>query len=330
MTAPFRRALAALSACLLAAACVAPQTGGAPQLQAGAAPGSPASLDREQARAHRQLGLGLEAAGDIAGAVDEYGAALTLGPWPMDAATGGLADSPYGDLARICWRREPAAQVVRACTRAITSLRFQSGRLAELFANRADAYLRLGEPDRARADYRAALKIDSSNPRGLLARGRMRARAGNHAAAVIDFNRVVATTGPDRPEANYLPDRPEANYLPDRPDVRYARALSLVALGDLEGAVADFDHVLSDPRGLAAYPGAYRGRAEAHCRLGQADAAAIGWQVWLDATQGGGSYVQEMLWAHGYLRGAVTDDFTPAALASLRAWTQAGCPGARL
>ena len=317
MTAPFRRVLAALSACLLAAACVAPQTGGAPQIEASAAPGSPASLDREQARAHRQLGLGLEAAGDIAGAVGEFEAALTLGPWPMDAATGGLADSPYGDLARICWRREPAAQVVRACTRAITSLRFQSGRLAELFANRAAAFRRLGEPDRARTDYQTVLKIDSNNPRGLLARGRTRARAGRHAAALIDFNRVIATTGPDRPESNYRPDRPET---------RYARALSLAALGDLEGAIADYDHVLSDPQGLAAYPGAYRDRAGAHCLLGQADAAAIGWQVWLGATQGGAAYVQEMLWARGYLRGAVADDFTPAALASLRAWTKAGGP----
>jgi tetratricopeptide (TPR) repeat protein len=224
------------------------------------------------------------------------------------AATGGLADSPYGDLARICWRRDPAAQVVRACTRVITSLRFQSGGLAELFANRAAAHLRLGDPDRARADYRSALKVDSSNPRGLLARGRMRAREGRHAAALIDFNRVIAT-GADRPAAHY------------------ARALSRVALGDLEGAIADYDHILSDPQGLAAYPGAYRGRAELHCRTARPAAAAIGWQVWLAATQGGAAYVQEMLLAHGYLRGAVADDFTPAAVAALRAWTRAGCPG---
>jgi hypothetical protein len=63
-----------------------------------------------------------------------------------------------------------------------------------------------------------------------------------------------------------------------------------------------------------------------HCRLGQADAAAIDWQVWLGAVPGGAAYVQEMLWARGYLRGAVADDFGPAALAALRAWTGAGCP----
>jgi tetratricopeptide (TPR) repeat protein len=305
MTAPLRRLLAALSACLLAAACVPPQTGDGVVLpEAGSRP----SLDREQAQVHRQLGLGLEAAGEIAAAVDEYEAALSLGPWPLNAATGGLTDSPYGDLARICWRRDPAAQVVRACTRAISSLRFQGGPLAELFANRADAHLRLGEPDRAQADYKTVRRIDSSNPRGLLARGRMRAREGRHTTALIDFNRIIAT-GPGRAEA------------------RFARALSLIALGDFEGAIADYDHILADPEALAAHPDAYRDRAGIHCLLGQADAAAIGWQVWLGATQGGAAYVQEMLWAQGYLRGAVADDFTPAALAALRAWTRAGCPG---
>jgi len=225
------------------------------------------------------------------------------------AASGGLAGSPYGDLARICWRRDPAAEVVRACTWVVSSLRFQSGRLAELYANRADARLRLGEPDRAQTDYLAALRVDSSNPRGLLARGRMQARLGRHATALIDFNRALGK-GPARPE------------------LHYARALSRAALGDFEGAAADFDRVLSDPEGLAAHPGAYRDRARAHCRLGQADAAAIGWQVWLDSTQGGAATVQEMLMANGYLPVAVAEDaFPPEALAALRAWTRAGCPG---
>jgi tetratricopeptide (TPR) repeat protein len=177
-----------------------------------------------------------------------------------------------------------------------------------LYANRADAHRRLDEPDLALADYKTALKIDSNNPRGLLERGRIRARAGRHGLALIDFNRVISN-GLDRPEAHY------------------ARALLLADLGDFEGAIADYDHVLSDPQGLAAYPDAYRDRAEAHCQIGQADAASVGWQVWLGATPGGAADVQEMLRARGYLRDAVADDFTPAALAALRAWTKAGCPG---
>ena len=306
MTAPPRRVLAALGACLLAAACAAPQTGDAVAPEAGA------HLDRQQAEAHRQLGLGLEAAGDIAGAVGEYEAALAPGPWVIDAATGGLADSPYGDLARICGRRDAAAEAVRACTRVIASFRFQSADLAELFADRADAHRRLDAPDRALANYRAALKIDSNNPRGLLARGRVRASEGRHAAALTDFNRAI-DAGADRG--------------PVRPEAYYARALSLAALGYLQGAIADYDLVLSDPVGLADHPDAYRDRAEVHCQTGQAAAAAVGWQVWLDATEGGAAHVNEMLRARGYLRGAAADDFTTAALRALRAWTMAGCPG---
>ena len=119
---------------------------------------------------------------------------------------------PYGDLARICWRRDPPAAVVRACTRAIASLRFQFGALAELIANRADAYRRLGETDRALADYEVVLKIETSNPRALLGRGLVRAEAGEHFTAVSDLRRAIAGGL-------------------DRPDVRYARALSLAALG---------------------------------------------------------------------------------------------------
>ncbi|MHA1528241.1 MAG: tetratricopeptide repeat protein [Alphaproteobacteria bacterium] len=307
MTASLRRILAALSACLIATACVPQQASDAPPAQARPAPGARAPIDRQQAEAHRQLGLGLEAAGDIAGAVDEFEAALALGRWPLAPAAGGLADSPYGDLARICWRNEPAEQVARACTRVIESYRFQSSRLAELFANRAAARLRLGDPDRALADYRSVLKIDPNNPRGLLVRGQVRAREGRHGAALIDFNRVLANG-------------------PDRLDARYARALSLAALGDLEGAIADYDYLLSDPEGIAAYPDAYRDRAEAYCQTGQAGAASVGWQVWLGARPDGPAYVQEMLLARGYLRGAVADDFTPEALAALRDWTKAGCP----
>jgi len=309
MTAPLRRILAALSACLLAAACIPQQTGDASSPQARPEPGERAQIDRQQAEAHRQLGTGLEEAGEIAGAADEFEAALALGPWPLASSAGGLADSPYGDLARICWRSEPAEQVVRACTRVIRSYRFQSSRLAELYANRAAARLSLGETDRAMNDYKTVLKIDSNNPRGLLVRGRMRAKEGRHATALIDFNRVFANG-------------------PDRLDARYARALSLAALGDFEGAIADYDTVLSDPEGIAAYPDAYRDRAEAYCQTGQAGAASVGWQVWLGTRPDGPAYVQEMLMARGFLGGAVADEFTPEALAALRDWTKEGCPGA--
>jgi tetratricopeptide (TPR) repeat protein len=291
--------------CLLVTACMHLESG--ENQQTGAAT-KPVSYDRQEAEAHRRLGLGLESAGDIAGAVDEFEAALSLGPWSIDVSAGGIAESPYGDLARICARRDPAAQVVRACTRSISSAVTERQRLAELLANRADAYLQLNMHDRALADYETVLKLETSDPRGLYGRGRLRTRAGNHAAAISDLSRAISAT-------------------PERLEARFARAHSLAALEDFDAAIADYDHILSDPEALTSYPEAYRDRARVHCDAGQADAAAVGWQVWLAAAPGGVGYVQDMLWARGYLRGPVGSNFDTATLAALRAWTKAGCPG---
>lgn len=290
--------------CLAVAACMPLQTGDDLRPSPSA---KPVSVNQQEAKAHRRLGLGLEEAGDIAGAVDEFVTALSLGPWSIAESDGGFDDSPYGDLARICARQTPAAQVVRACTRSISAAVSERRRLSDLIANRGDAYLLLGEYDRALADYRTVLKLETSNPRGLIGRGRMRARAGDHAAAISDFNQVISAA-------------------PERLEARFARALSLAALQDFDAAIADYDHILSDPEALATHSDAYRDRARMHCRAGEADAAAIDWQVWLAATPGGTSYVQEMLWARGYLRGPVRSEFDAATLAALRAWTKAGCP----
>jgi tetratricopeptide (TPR) repeat protein len=176
-----------------------------------------------------------------------------------------------------------------------------------MLANRGDAYLRQGDDGRSLADYQNVLRLETSNPRGLFGRGRVHARAGDHAAAISDFDRAISAA-------------------PDRPEMRFARALSRAALDDFDAAIADYDHVLADPEALAAHPQAYRGRADIHCRAGEADAAAVDWQVWLAATPGGADYVQDMLWARGYLRGAGRSGFDAASLAALRAWTGAGCP----
>jgi tetratricopeptide (TPR) repeat protein len=299
------RASLLLAAVLLAAACV-PQTTG----QGTAAPRAAvlAEPDRQLALAHRRLGLGLEEAGDIAGAVDELTDAAALGGWtPQELGAG--TDTPYSDLARICARPEPAEPAVRACTVAIASYRFSPERLARLLVLRGDAHRRLDRRDQALADYDTALEIETSNARALAGRGMVRAREGAYTDAVADLRRAVGSGA-------------------DTPEVRFARAGALAALGRYEDAAADYDELLSSPEGIAAYPDAYRLRAEAHCRLGEADAAAVGWQVWLAAVPGGPDRVQDMLWALGYLRGPMAADFSPTAIAALRAWTRDGCPGA--
>lgn len=305
-----RRLLAGLSFGLVVAACAQqPGEGGGEQPGAEAAPQpvTPIVLNREEALAHRQLGLGLEAAGDIAGAVEEFEAAVALDPWPLAASSGGIGESPYGDLARICDGGEPAAAAARACSRVIVSARFDRPRLARLIANRGDARLQLGEPDRAMSDYAAALKVDNNAPRGLYGRGRMRARAGAHAAAVSDFDRAIAAE-------------------PALTGARLARALSLAALGDFEAATAGYDGILASPEALAAHPDAYRGRADMRCRAGEAEAAAVDWQGWISVTPDGAGTVRDMLAAQGYLSAPAEGAFGPADRAALRAWTGAGCP----
>jgi tetratricopeptide (TPR) repeat protein len=297
--------LAGLLAAALTAACMDAETGDAPPAQM--APDASAADNRQLVIARRDLGLGLEAAGDIEGAVDEYIAALSQGTWTVTPESGGFEGTPLGDLARICGRGEPVEQVVRACTRIIAPFRYAPQQLAGFLSNRGDALFRLGESDRALADYNAALEIAGRDAKALLGRGRVRAHSGNHAAALVDFK--LATIA-----------------MQDLPAPHYARAQSLIALGNTEAAIGAYDDVLATPQGIAEYPDAYRERAALHCAIGQADAAAIGWQVWLAATKGGAGYVQDMLWAQGYLRARITEEFTPTALAALRAWTQAGCP----
>lgn len=295
-----------LASLLLTGGCV-PQTTGpgaaAPKVEA-----VPDDADRQVALAHRQLALGLEQAGDIAGAVDELIAAAAQGGWTAQEL-GSSDDNPYADLARICARPEPAEPAVRACTVAITSYRFSPARLTELLVLRGDAHRRIGRRERALADYETALKIETSNVRALAGRGMIRAEEGANLQALADFRRAIGSGG-------------------DGPEVRFARAGALAALGRDAEAAADYDVVLSTDEGVAAYPDAYRLDAEARCRIGEADAATAGWQAWLAAVPGGADRVQDMLWAAGYLRGPRTDNLSPTADAALRAWAQDGCPGA--
>jgi tetratricopeptide (TPR) repeat protein len=314
-----RRARAAgAAALLLALAACMPPGEGAPE-----APGAPAEAaappvaeaaparrgprrdpeaDRRLAETRRGLGLALEAAGDIEAAVSEFEAALAAAPW-----TGPLADSPRGDLARICRRAEPPAAVARACGAAIRSLRFAPAEVAEFLANRGDANARRGRADLAVRDYAEALEIRSDQPRALLGRARLRIAEGRPALALNDLRLAIATA-------------------PRPAEARLERARAYMALGAPEQAVADYDAVLADAGAAPFHPAAWRGRAGAHCALGRADAAAVDWQVWADSRPDGPGWLAELLRARGYLKGPWEPGIGPATLAALKAWTGAGCP----
>lgn len=266
-----------------------------------------AGTDRELARTHRQLGHGLESAGDIAGAVSEYEAALAA-RWPPAGEPGGKpGETPWGDLARICRRTEPAAAVVRACTSALNPARFSATELAEFLANRGDADARLGRVQVALSDYAGALKIDSSNFQALTGRARVLIRAGRPGAALDDLRLAIAT-GPRPAEARLL------------------RARALAAAGRPLDALDDYNAVLADRGARPWHRAARRGLAELECSMGRAGDSMADWHLWADSLDGGASYLQEMLRARGFLRGRWEDGIGPKTLGALRAWTKARCP----
>lgn len=260
-----------------------------------------AEADRTLAETHRRLGLALEAAGDIEAATSEFEAALAV-RWPT-----ATRDTPWTDLARICRRGEPAAAVARACRRVLTLTRFSPAELAEFLANLGDAHVRLGRPGTARENYRTALEIDSDNFRALLGLARLRLAEGNAAAALNDLRLAIAS-GPRPAEA------------------RLVRARAWLALGEPARAVADYDAVLADMAAKPFHASAWRGRAEAHCAMGRAEAAAVDWHVWASSVPDGAARLQEMLRARGELVGPPEEGIGPATLAALKAWTREGCP----
>lgn len=311
-----RPAAAAAALLLLAtAACRHDLTGAAPETAAAGAapaaspgPAAPAApSDRAQAEAHYLLGQAQEAGSDTAAAVASYKAALALDPWRKSSGSDQVADTPYAGLARICEGGVPPEIVLRACAAITTALRFPPSRLAVFEARRAEAYLRLGQVDRAVAELDVAQKMDSSNPELRLIRGRAMEASGRNAAALRAYTRALFGR-------------------PGWDEAHLARGRLRARLGDETGAEADFDAVLSDPKGIVSHPDAYRDRAMVHCRLGRPKAAAVDWQVWAGLAPDGEVYLRELLEARGYLRNPPEQGFGPRPQAALAAWTREGCP----
>ena len=310
-----------LAAALGLAACL-PQAGIGedPRSAAAAEAGAQASLDRQTAEVHRQLAAGLEAAGESEAAVAELESALAAEARARAAErsvtdekirTQDLSNRSYEELARLCKRNDPPEQAVRACSLVIAAFNFSVQRLPELLSDRAEAYLALEDLERAARDYSQAIEIDSAYGRALLGRARLRLRQGDTTEAAKDYRRAIgaglAAT-----------------------EIRAERAEVLMADGQYRAAVGEYDWILSDAEAEPDHELAYRGRAMAHCRDGQAEAAAVDWQVWLAGNpEDGGAALAVPLVEAGFLAPEAAESelqMTADSLATLRAWTEAGCP----
>lgn len=296
-------------ASLCAAALLAIALGACQTALTGAPADSPPeqTSDSQLAEARFRLDQGLEAAGDLAGAVADYEAAAAAGNWPVSPSGAGAEDTPSAALARICEGDTPPAVVLRACSAIVSDLRFGPGRLADLLTALAEAQLDLGKPELALASVDTAQQFDSGRPRARLIRGRALEALGRDRAALSSYDRALFGE-------------------PGMAAALLARGRLLARLGITDAAEKDFDAVLSDPQAVAVHPEAYRDRALLHCRAGRPEAAAVDWQVWANLTPDGAAYLREMLEARGYLRNPASSGFGPAALAGLAAWTGEGCP----
>ncbi|MDH3669214.1 MAG: tetratricopeptide repeat protein [Paracoccaceae bacterium] len=290
------------------------------------------ALERETASVHRDLAAGLEAAGEPEGALVELELALKADARAraagraakLAARTEGkrretedndagedFSSRSYDELERICKRNDPPAQAQRACTLIIASFPSSAGRLPELLTARGDAFFALEKFDNAADDYSAAIKIDSAYAQALLGRARVRVGQDLPAAAARDYRRAI-------------------NAGLAAPEIRTERAGALMDAGRPGLAVGEYDRILSDPDQSAAHPAAYRGRAQAHCADGQADAASVDWQVWLaGAPEEGAAALAVDLAETGFLPEETLDgpfEVSDETLAALNAWTAAGCP----
>ncbi|HSF95031.1 MAG TPA: tetratricopeptide repeat protein [Thermohalobaculum sp.] len=267
----------------------------------------PANIDRQQAETHLRLAEALESAGDLAGALADYRAALGYDDWLVGDDGELSAGTPYPGLARLCEGDGPPEVVAQACAESINLGRFPPQRLSGFLVRRGMANTELGDHARAMTDFKAAAALDSENPEVRLGRGRLYEAMGDDRAAQREYGLALLRR-------------------PDSVPVRLARGRLRTRLGDLPGAVADFDAVLTNPATVNADPNAYRDRAMAHCLGGQPEAAEVDWQVWTGLNPDGAGLTRELLEARGYPSGPAGPGSDPALMESLATWIAAGCP----
>lgn len=189
-------------------------------------------------------------------------AALCAAPLSAGAQTGGAPAERRTDEQREldpCWNPQlnEAVGRVAACTALIESGAETGVALAGVYFNRAGAFMRLPEPDKARAlaDLNRALEIIPSMHQAYVLRGQIYAERGNFDRALADFDFALALA----------PDFHQANY---------QRGILYSDRGDHLVAMRDFDRAAElSPRNYAYHAGRCRVRLRAGSELDAGRAA---------------------------------------------------------
>jgi tetratricopeptide (TPR) repeat protein len=178
------------------------------------------------------------------------------------AAAAGLAiaGSANADDDRLCAKATGDVRI-EACTRVIKSGRQTAKDLSWALNNRANAYARKGELDRAIADYDEIVRVDPTDATAFFNRGIVYQAKNNFDRAVADLNEAIrlnpkdasalygrcwlrATAGKELAQA--LADCDQSLLLrPNHHDTLDSRGLVYFRLGRFDQAIADLDAALS-------------------------------------------------------------------------------------
>ena len=175
--------------------------------------------------------------------------------------------------------------VIKSCTALIAGGTQPSRYLSITYYNRGLAYRRMGDDDRALADFNDAIKADPSNTFAFMIRGSARYEQGDTDGAIADYGDAIrvdasnALAFANRCNAwrskgdndRAIADCDEAIRLDPRLAAAFDnRGLARLAKGDTERAIADYDEAIRlDP----AFPLAFLNRGIAHGAKGDYDRA---------------------------------------------------------
>ena len=173
-----------------------------------------------------------------------------------------------GTQTNDCYSPDPAT-AVEGCTAIIGSWPkdargWMDRERTDAFNNRGVAYDRLGQMDRALADFEEALRVDPKNPFAFVNRAHIRLVQGDYNGALADYNRALGSynlvyyhtqggwpwrTGTTRVFLDALP----------------GRADTYVKLGQIDRAITDYNRAITENNrvGIYCYPAALIGRKNA-------------------------------------------------------------------
>ena len=126
---------------------------------------------------------------------------------------------------------------------------------SNLYALRGEAYMQMGEYDKALADFNSAIEMDSVNAVAFYDRYLLDVRLENYDAALVDINNALAAQGLKAVDVLNMRDL-------------YAKRGQLnLWLKNWQGAIADYTNSLARPEGKIA-ANVYAERAEAYTAMG--------------------------------------------------------------